>query len=61
MLYLLHIHHRSGHVQTLTFPSVFSRGLQMIALAAQPVTLRVEEVPDVPGVVPVHEKPEVSQ
>jgi hypothetical protein len=33
----------TGHVSVLSFPTAFDRGLVMIALAAQPVTLRCTE------------------
>jgi hypothetical protein len=32
-----------GHVSVLSFPTAFDRGLMMITLAAQPVTLRCAE------------------
>jgi hypothetical protein len=40
-LHALEVAHPSGVVQTVTFTSAFARGLAMIALAAQPVTLRI--------------------
>ena len=42
-MYLLHLTFPSGQVQTWTFVSAFARGLVLIALAAQPVTLRIED------------------
>jgi hypothetical protein len=37
----LQVEHPSGHVQTLKFSSACARGLAAIALAAQPVTLKI--------------------
>jgi hypothetical protein len=42
-MYLLHCTDASGFSQTLTFTSAFARGLALISLAAQPVTLRLED------------------
>ena len=43
-MYLLHIHSSNGMVMTVTFHSAFARTLAMIPLAAQPVTLTIEDV-----------------
>jgi hypothetical protein len=42
-MYLLFIHHPYGFVQTMTFSSVWSRALAMIALGSQPVVLRIAD------------------
>lgn len=42
-MYVLYVTHPTGVVQLLTFPTSFDRGLMMITLAAQPVTLRCTE------------------
>lgn len=42
-MFLLYVTHATGVVQLLTFTSGFDRGLMMITLAAQPVTLRCME------------------
>ena len=43
-MYLLHCYFpTTGRRETLSFPSAFLRGLAIIALAAQPVTLRTED------------------
>jgi hypothetical protein len=44
--YLLHVHYPATDLhQTLNFESAFLRGLHMVLLANQPVTLRPEDVP----------------
>jgi len=43
-MFLLHVYHPSGKVQTWKFDSAFSRGLAVIAFAAQPVIVRLEDV-----------------
>lgn len=42
-MFLIHITHPCGTVQILSFSSAFSRGLYVIALAAQPVTFTLED------------------
>jgi len=44
MTYLLHVHYAPSGVSILAFASAFSRALAIIALTAQPVTLRTEDV-----------------
>jgi hypothetical protein len=45
--YLLHLHFPSGTVKTITCASAFARGLRVVALAAAPVRVELEDVPDV--------------
>jgi hypothetical protein len=42
-MFLLTVTYPAGRVSVLSFPSAFDRGLMMITLAAQPVTLRCTE------------------
>jgi hypothetical protein len=42
-MFLLHVSHASGVVQTIACASAFLRGLWIISLAGQPVTLRCED------------------
>lgn len=42
-MYLLHLQYATGARLTIGFPTRFDRGLHMILLAAQPVTLRIED------------------
>jgi hypothetical protein len=44
MVYLLHVRHASGKTLTTTFTSAFARSLALIALAAQPIVIRLEDV-----------------
>jgi hypothetical protein len=43
--YLIHVRYPSGTIVTLGFTTPFLRGLQLIALKAQPVDLKCEDVP----------------
>ncbi len=43
MIFLLHVQHPSGLVQTVAFASAFLRGLFVIGLADQPVTFTLED------------------
>jgi hypothetical protein len=43
MTYLLHVTYPSGTVQTTVCASAFSRGLLVIAYAAHPVIVRLED------------------
>jgi hypothetical protein len=43
---LLITHAATGYVQVQTFDSAFDRALVMIALSAQPVTMRVRDYPE---------------
>lgn len=44
-MFLLHLHWWATDLrQTLNFPSSFLRGLHMVLLAGQPVTVRPEDV-----------------
>jgi hypothetical protein len=42
-MFLLHLTYTNGVQDTMTFTSAFARGLALISLAAQPVTLRLED------------------
>jgi hypothetical protein len=42
-MFLLHITYASGRIQTVPCPSAFSRSLLVIALANQPVIMRLED------------------
>jgi len=42
-LFALYVRYASGHVSVRTFDSAFDRALEMILLAAQPVTLTVKD------------------
>ena len=42
-MYLLHLTYASGRSDTLSFSTAFERGLYVIAFAALPVTLRIED------------------
>lgn len=41
--HLLHLQYPTGRSVTIGFPTAFDRALHMILLAAQPVTLRLED------------------
>lgn len=45
MIYGLYITYASGHVSVHTFSSAFDRGLEMILLRHQPVTLQTKDWP----------------
>ena len=44
-IYCLFVTYESGHVTVLTFDNQFERGLHMVMLASQPVTLRCVDYP----------------
>jgi hypothetical protein len=44
LVYRLHVRYPNGSVQRLDFATAFLRGLQLIALKAQPVDLKSEDV-----------------
>lgn len=42
-MFLLHLTHPNGNLQTLTYASAFLRALWIISLAGQPVVVRLED------------------
>lgn len=42
-MFLLHVSYPSGRQETRSFPSASARTFVMVLLAAQPVTLRLED------------------
>lgn len=42
-MFLLHIRHGSGYVETVPFETAFARALVMISLATEPVVLWMED------------------